>query len=352
MKLCHLPYQRTTEILNDDVPVKTSANGTVRSPLHPSSHSTQEISSDAASQLLELIDQEHEETIDSQKEKLLAYETNLSAILSEQFELPLEEDPAPPPASDSGADIERDTQPTSGAENGHSSTMNETHVSSSHGPSGEAPKRRGRSRSRSGGDRGDNRRNKTGGSYLDLFDIVNMTYEEYLESYRSASLPPAPQSLLPLPQAASDARSRGVPHGSATPTAARPSHGWWWHGHGSPAGDDVAPHAAPGPPLRASSRPLLRPPTPPSPGHGSASAHDDGWPSAPPRWAHGRRWRQRRVPRSQRLLVARDREGGARGGRRSLNLKPLSDSLPLQAAAAVLNKEPSSSRQAPARRAL
>jgi hypothetical protein len=144
-----------------------------------------------------------QETIESQKAKLLAYEEALSTILSEQFDLPLEEDlPAPDTLQ---PEVERDPQPLSG-ENGapgagnntNTSTTSDTISNSNASNGGEAPKRRGRSRSRSGGDRGDSRRNKTGGSYLDLFDIVNMTYEEYLEAYRSVSPTPPYPLLLSL----------------------------------------------------------------------------------------------------------------------------------------------------------
>jgi hypothetical protein len=62
MKLYHLPYQRTTSILDNDIPVKSLMNGTVGLP-RPCplvASLPQEISSDAAAQLLELIDQEPE----------------------------------------------------------------------------------------------------------------------------------------------------------------------------------------------------------------------------------------------------------------------------------------------------
>ena len=79
-----------------------------------------------------------------------------------------------------------------GNENGAKAEDNAT------GPNKENSKRRGRSRSHSA-ERGEFRRSKTGGSYLDLFDIVNMTYEEYLEAYRSllSSLFDLPLDILP-----------------------------------------------------------------------------------------------------------------------------------------------------------
>jgi hypothetical protein len=103
----------------------------------------------------------------------------LTSIFAEQFELPNEDDPQGDKEADQISVVEKD-------EAGNENDAKAENIATTTNGTKENSKRRGRSRSHSA-ERGEFRRSKTGGSYLDLFDIVNMTYEEYLEAYRSAS---------------------------------------------------------------------------------------------------------------------------------------------------------------------
>jgi hypothetical protein len=126
----------------------------------------------------ELLSHSIQETLETQKEKLQAYEELLTTIFSEQFEIPNEDSPQDGTEETNQMNVvEKDV---AGNENG----VRSENISTTANGIQENPKRRGRSRSQSA-ERGEFRRSKTGGSYLDLFDIVNMTYEEYLEAYRS-----------------------------------------------------------------------------------------------------------------------------------------------------------------------
>lgn len=101
----------------------------------------------------------------------------MTKILSEEFELPSEENKVDDMevSQGNGENDPKDSNKDSNKDKGSESSPKKN--------GSDSAKRRGRSRSRSA-DRNDLRRNKTGSSYLDLFDIVNMTYEEYLEAYR------------------------------------------------------------------------------------------------------------------------------------------------------------------------